>query len=56
VTPIAAAEEVVVALPEGIGRLRVLDDAGHFSWKDEPEPFFQLLSEFVQTVGRARVA
>jgi len=56
VTPIAAADEVVAALPEGIGRLRVLDDAGHFSWKDEPESFFQLLSEFVQTVGRARVA
>ena len=57
VTPIGAAEEVVAALPDGIGQLRVLEDSGHFSWKDVPEPFFGVVSDFVQsTVGRERVA
>jgi pimeloyl-ACP methyl ester carboxylesterase len=57
VTPIAAAEEVVAALPDGVAQLRVLAGAGHFSWKDVPEPFFQTISEFVRsTVGRERVA
>ena len=36
VTPVAAAREIVEALPPGVGRLAVIERAGHFSWLDEP--------------------
>src|SRR5712691_3755698 len=39
VTPVAAAEEIVGALSEGIGQLEVIDGAGHWAWKDAPDRF-----------------
>ena len=39
VTPVAAAEEIVGALSEGIGHLEVIDGAGHWAWKDAPDRF-----------------
>jgi proline iminopeptidase len=47
VTPPAAARELVEALPEGIGRLEVLEGAGHFAWKDVPDRYWPLLLDFV---------
>ena len=38
VTPIGAAREIYDALPEGIGRLEVIEGAGHFPWRDSPIP------------------
>lgn len=44
--PPAAAREIVDALPEGIGQLHVLEGAGHFPWKDVPDRYWPLLTEF----------
>ena len=47
ITPVAAAEEVVAALPPGLGRLAVLPGAGHFSWLDIPDAYFSLLRDVI---------
>ena len=47
VTPVGAAEEVVAALPAGLGRLDVVPGAGHFTWLDQPEHYWPVLLEFV---------
>jgi pimeloyl-ACP methyl ester carboxylesterase len=47
VTPVAAAEEIVAALPRGIGRLEVIEGAGHWTWADAPERFWPMLVDFV---------
>ena len=58
VTPVAAAEEIVGALPEGIGQLEVIAGAGHFTWMDAPELYWPMIIEFVGSVtsGRPRSA
>lgn len=48
VTPVAAAEEIVAALPPGIGRLEVFEGAGHFPWLDAPERFRSVIGAFVR--------
>jgi proline iminopeptidase len=48
VTPLDAAEEIIHALPEGIGRLQVLEGAGHFHWLDTPDRFWPMLIEFIE--------
>jgi pimeloyl-ACP methyl ester carboxylesterase len=56
VTPVAAAEEIVAALPQGIGQLEVIAGAGHWAWKDAPERFWPMLIQAVQrTTTRERV-
>ena len=45
VTPVAAAREIVDALPEGIARLEVIEGAGHFPWLDAPDRYWPLVSE-----------
>jgi proline iminopeptidase len=52
VTPVAAAEEIVAALPNGIAQLEVVDEAGHFTWMDAPERFWPLIIEFVGSATR----
>jgi pimeloyl-ACP methyl ester carboxylesterase len=47
ITPVAAAREIVEALPEGHSRLEVIKGAGHFTWKDAPDRYWPLLTEFV---------
>ncbi len=47
VTPIAAADETVTALPDGIARLEVVPAAGHFTWLDAPDRFWPVITEFV---------
>jgi pimeloyl-ACP methyl ester carboxylesterase len=49
VTPVAAAREVLDGLPRGVGRLEVIDGAGHFPWKDRPDRYWPLLTEFIAT-------
>ena len=56
VTPLAAAEEIADALPDGIGQLEVIRGAGHFPWLDDPDRYWPMIVEFVEsTAGRARV-
>ncbi len=55
VTPVAAAEEIVRALPEGLAQLAVIAEAGHFTWLDAPNRFWPIIIEFVHSIGRERV-
>jgi pimeloyl-ACP methyl ester carboxylesterase len=50
ITPVAAAREIFDALPEGLARLEVIEGAGHFTWRDAPDRYWQLLSAFVTTL------
>jgi pimeloyl-ACP methyl ester carboxylesterase len=54
VTPVAAAREIVDALPEGSARLEVVEGAGHFTWKDAPDRYWPLVTGFVTTATGAR--
>ena len=56
VTPVACAEEVVAALPDGVGRLDVIPDAGHFTWLDAPDRYWPSIVDLVDTVARQGVA
>ena len=47
VTPVGASREIVDALSPGVGRLEVIDGAGHFPWKDAPERYWPLLESFI---------
>jgi pimeloyl-ACP methyl ester carboxylesterase len=51
VTPVAAAREIVDALPAGSARLEVIEGAGHFPWKDAPDRYWPLITEFVTTTA-----
>lgn len=51
VTPVAAACEIANALPAGLARLEVIENAGHWTWKDAPERYWPLLLAFVREVG-----
>ena len=53
ITPVAAARELVDALPEGRGRLEVIEGAGHFTWMDAPDRYWPLLTEFVTLSNQA---
>jgi pimeloyl-ACP methyl ester carboxylesterase len=50
VTSVAAHRELVAALAAGLARLEILEGAGHFTWRDVPETYWPLLTEFVTTV------
>jgi pimeloyl-ACP methyl ester carboxylesterase len=52
-TPVVAAREMVDALPDGIGRLEIVEGAGHFPWKDAPDRYWPLLGDFVTTAVTA---
>lgn len=51
VTPVAAAREIANALPDGLVRLEVLEGAGHFPWKDVPDRYWRLITDFVTTAA-----
>ena len=56
VTPIAAADEIVDALPKGVAQLEVVEGAGHFTWMDAPDRFWPMMIEFINsTIGREHV-
>ena len=50
VTPVGASEEIVRALPDGIGRLEVVPGAGHFTWLDPPDAYWSILGTFIRQV------
>jgi proline iminopeptidase len=51
VTPLAAAREIVDGLAPGLGRLEVIDDAGHFPWLDRPDAYWTLLRTVLVDAG-----
>ena len=51
VTPVEAAQEVMEAVPEGIGQLEIIPGAGHWAWKDAPDVFWPMMLQFVSRVS-----
>ncbi len=51
VTSVAAAEEIVDAMPPGRAQLDVLPGAGHFPWLDQPDRLRAVLTGFVADVA-----
>jgi pimeloyl-ACP methyl ester carboxylesterase len=49
-TPVSAAEEMMDGLPAGVGRLEVMDAAGHFPWLDEPDRYRSIVTAFLASV------
>ena len=56
VTPVAAAEEIAGALPEGVGLLEIINGAGHFTWLDAPDRYWPMIIEFIQDTTGPNVA
>jgi pimeloyl-ACP methyl ester carboxylesterase len=54
ITPVAAAREIADALSDGVGRLEVVEGAGHFTWRDAPDRYWSLLIDFVTTAAGIR--
>jgi len=52
VTPVDAAAEIVHALPEDIARLHIFEGAGHFTWMDDPERYWPMIIEFIESTTR----
>ena len=47
-----AADEILDRLRPGVGRLQVIDGAGHFPWLDTPDRVFEVVGDFVvETFG-----
>ena len=53
VTPVGASQEIVDALRPGIGRLEVIEAAGHFPWLDRPDRYRSLIAGFLEERARA---
>lgn len=51
VTPVDASREIVGALPPDIGRLEVIEGAGHFPWLDTPDRYWPVIEGFVTRYG-----
>jgi pimeloyl-ACP methyl ester carboxylesterase len=49
VTPVAAAEEIAAALPEGTAQLEIINAAGHFTWMDAPDRYWPMIIEFINS-------
>ena len=54
ITPVSAAREIHAALPVGNASLEVVEDAGHFTWRDAPDRYWPLLLDFVRTYREPR--
>ena len=50
IASIAEGREIVDALPPGVGRVQVLNGAGHFSWLDTPDALWASIGRFVRDV------
>ena len=55
-TPVECSREILEGLSPGIGRLEILQGAGHFSWLDDPDRLFDLIRGFVAMVSNARAS
>jgi proline iminopeptidase len=50
VTSVSASREIATGLAPGVGRLEVLEGAGHFPWLDDPDAVFGVIRSFASTV------
>jgi pimeloyl-ACP methyl ester carboxylesterase len=53
--PPALLHELYDALPSANARLEVIEGAGHFTWRDAPDRYWPVLTEFVSTVARSAI-
>lgn len=51
ITPVWASEEMASALPDGLATLEVLESAGHFPWRDAPQPYWASVERFVNSLS-----
>jgi pimeloyl-ACP methyl ester carboxylesterase len=51
ITPPACGEEIVAALPPGVGLLELIPGVGHFPWLDAPETYWERIAAFVSRGG-----
>ena len=54
VTPVDASREIVSSLHKGVGRLEVIEHAGHFPWLDVPTTYWTVIEEFITAVTTPR--
>lgn len=47
VTPVPASEEILAGLGPEVGRLEVLEGAGHFPWLDVPDRYWTVIRAFI---------
>lgn len=47
VTPLEDAQDIAAAVPPPWGRLVTIEDAGHGTWRDQPEAALRVIREFV---------
>jgi pimeloyl-ACP methyl ester carboxylesterase len=47
ITPPTASEEIMEGLNAGVGRLSIIEGAGHFPWKDAPAEYARILRDFI---------
>ena len=50
-TPVDASVEIMDGLAPGVGRLEILEGAGHFPWLDVPDRYFGVVRAFVSEVS-----
>ena len=46
-TPVAASREIFDTLPTGNAQLEIIESAGHFPWKDAPDRYWTILTDFL---------
>ncbi|MFN0184084.1 MAG: alpha/beta fold hydrolase [Aquabacterium sp.] len=51
VTPVEDGEEITAAIPAPHGQFVRIADAGHGTWRDQPEPAMAALRAFIQAAG-----
>jgi pimeloyl-ACP methyl ester carboxylesterase len=51
VTPVQASKEVFAALRPGLGRLEVVEGAGHFPWLDAGDRYWRVIVDFVESAA-----
>jgi len=47
ITNVAMAEEIVKHIPNA--RLEIFEDSGHYAFVEEPEKFYRMIKEFVES-------
>ena len=53
VTPVEASAEIAAGLRPELCRVEVIAGGGHFPWKESPEAYWAVVTDFVRSVGDA---
>jgi len=47
ILPVADSKDIAAAMAPGVARLEVFENAGHGAYRDQPDRYFKILSEFI---------